>query len=261
MMVKLEFNQIGQIVPLFEGYTDTLLWSCLQGIMGDAWADSSTSPICAQIITADFCYFAGDSSSPEAFLLVKNIPASFPGKAILMIPENEEWGALIEQAYANRFSKFTRYALKKEKGIFDTGKLKAYIDKLPDEYTLKPVDEQLYRLTMKEEWSSDLCSQFHTYEDFRKLGLGYIVLHEGVPVSGASSYTVYSEGIEIQVDTKKEYRHKGLATVCASALILECLDRGLYPSWDAANKVSAALAEKLGYHFDREYTAYQIDLL
>lgn len=33
---------------------------------------------------------------------------------------------------------------------------------------------------------------------------------------------------------------------------------GLYPSWDAANRESVALAEKLSYHFDREYTAYQV---
>ena len=32
----------------------------------------------------------------------------------------------------------------------------------------------------------------------------------------------------------------------------------MYPSWDAQNPASAALAEKLGYHFDKEYTAYEV---
>lgn len=41
-------------------------------------------------------------------------------------------------------------------------------------------------------------------------------------------------------------------------LILECLEEGLYPSWDAQNKWSVALAEKLGYHFSHEYVAYEI---
>jgi len=31
-----------------------------------------------------------------------------------------------------------------------------------------------------------------------------------------------------------------------------------YLSWDAHNKESKALAEKLGYRFDREYTSYEI---
>ena len=43
-------------------------------------------------------------------------------------------------------------------------------------------------------------------------------------------------------------------------LILECLERGWYPSWDAQNKESVALAEKLGYHFDYEYVAYEVYL-
>ncbi len=36
----------------------------------------------------------------------------------------------------------------------------------------------------------------------------------------------------------------------------ECLKKGLYPSWDARNKDSVALSEKLGYHFDKKYTTF-----
>jgi hypothetical protein len=35
-MVKLEACQMQKIVPLFEDIQETLLWSCLQGFMGDA---------------------------------------------------------------------------------------------------------------------------------------------------------------------------------------------------------------------------------
>ena len=85
-----------------------------------------------------------------------------------------------------------------------------------------------------------------------------MIFHEGEPVAGASSYSSFDGGIEIEIDTKAEYRRRGLATACGAKLILECLDRGWYPSWDAQNPWSLALAEKLGYHFDREYTAYEI---
>ncbi|MBK1809116.1 GNAT family N-acetyltransferase [Clostridium sp. YIM B02505] len=50
----------------------------------------------------------------------------------------------------------------------------------------------------------------------------------------------------------------GLALACASKLILDCLERVIYPRWDAANLESVALAEKLGYHFDKEYIVYSI---
>ena len=59
------------------------------------------------------------------------------------------------------------------------------------------------------------------------------------------------------MDTREDERRKGLAMACCASLILACLDRKLYPSWDAHNKGSLALAEKLGYHFDKEYPTYE----
>ena len=60
------------------------------------------------------------------------------------------------------------------------------------------------------------------------------------------------------MDTREDHRRKGLALCCAAQLILSCLEKGKYPSWDAANRASVALAEKLGYHFDREYPALEV---
>lgn len=93
---------------------------------------------------------------------------------------------------------------------------------------------------------------------YQQLGLGVVICKDGIPVAGASSYSSYQGGIEIEIDTKEEYRRKGLAYCSAAKLILECLDRDLYPSWDAQNPWSVALAEKLGYHFSHEYIAFEV---
>ena len=85
-----------------------------------------------------------------------------------------------------------------------------------------------------------------------------MVVKNGEIVSGASSYTRYREGIEIEVDTVETERRKHLALIVCSALILKCLNEDLYPSWDAQNMASVRLAEKLGYQFDHEYTAYEV---
>lgn len=82
------------------------------------------------------------------------------------------------------------------------------------------------------------------------------VLCGGELVAGASSYAVYRDGIEIEIDTRPDQRGKGLATACGARLILDCLDRGLYPSWDAHDKRSAHLAQKLGYRLAGAYRAY-----
>jgi hypothetical protein len=48
---------------------------------------------------------------------------------------------------------------------------------------------------------------------------------------------------------------KGVET-CSQCTNYPC--ERISPRWDAANMESVALAEKLGYHFDKEYQAYSI---
>ena len=253
-MYQLKKEEMYKIAPLFEGYHDTLIWSCLQGYMGRAWIDEEDFPTSAQVITGDFCFYAGRPKLE----LVMNIPEDYPSDYLLVIPPDSEWANLLEQVYKEGCHKFMRYSIKKETDIFDKDKLRSYIEVLPAEYNIRRIEEDLYHQIMQEKWSKDLCSQFPTYQDYDNLGLGYVTLYQGMVVCGASSYTVYDKGIEIEIDTKEEYRRRGLALACASALILECLNRGMYPSWDAANKASVALAEKLGYHFDKEYVTYAV---
>ena len=73
----------------------------------------------------------------------------------------------------------------------------------------------------------DFVSAFGSKEKYLELGRGMFVLKSGRIVAGASSYTRYREGIEIEVETIEEERKKGLA-------------------------------EKLGYEFDHEYTSYEV---
>ena len=79
------------------------------------------------------------------------------------------------------------------------------------------------------------------------------------PAAGASSYTIYDGGIEIEIDTRPDQRRQGLALACGAQLILTCLERRLFPNWDAHDLRSAALAEKLGYRMDHPYRAYLPD--
>jgi GNAT superfamily N-acetyltransferase len=199
-----------------------------------------------QIVLGDFCFFAG---KPCAELAAR-------AAAPILVPKDGAWSETIETVWGAQVERATRYAIKKEPGVFDTGCLARYAGSLPDPYTLRLFDREIYEVTLRESWSSDFCSQFGDYEDFGRRGIGVAVLFQGRPVAGASSYTVYSGGIEIEIDTKPEFRQKGLATACGARLILECLKRGLYPSWDAIDLRSVALAEKLGYHMDHPYPVY-----
>lgn len=177
---------------------------------------------------------------------------------MIMIPQNEFWKKTITDFYGKRATAIFRYATKKEPHIFDQDKLKEAVASLPKQYTLSMIDERLYQMCKAEAWSTDLVAQFSNYENYCKLGIGTVICKDNIIISGASSYSRYKEGIEIEIDTKEEYRRKGFAYVCGAKLILECLKRNLYPSWDAHNKASVALAEKLGYHYSHTYTAIEI---
>lgn len=253
-MESFKIKDTKKIEKLFEGCNDTLIWSCLQGCMGSAYVDNVDNPKSAEIIIADFSFFAG---KPNRNLILNNAD-NYKSDFMIMIPESKQWGSLIEDVFKEKAKKVKRYALKKEKNIFNTNKLKKIVEGVKEPFEVKMIDEETYNQIIKTPWAKDLCSQFKDYEDYKKRGIGIAILKKGVILSGASSYTVYNEGIEIEIDTRKDYRRKGLALACGAKLILSCIDKGLYPSWDAQNKGSLALAEKLGYHFDKEYTAYEV---
>ncbi len=256
-MDKVKIEQMQKIESFYDGWNDSPIWSCLEGCMGDAWADDITNPSAAQIIVGDFCYFAGDSKSSGAKDLVRNIPERHT-KILFMVPQNEGWSQLIEEIYSSNHERVIRYAIKNPPAQFDMDKLEKYIEQMPEGYYIRQIDEELYNMTSNEEFSEFFCYQFSTYEDYQKRGLGFAVMYGDEWVAGASSYSMYHGGIEIELGTKEEHRQKGLAIAVAARLILECVKRGLSPNWDAANKQSVRIAERLGYTFDQEYPTYVI---
>lgn len=235
---------------LFAGWEETLIWSCLQGVMGKIIVDDQNDPCSAAAIIGDFTFFAGELNEE---LTGYTVPGQ---KFMIMTPQNEGWSALIEKVWGEKAKRTERYAIRKEPDVFDREKLRSI--QPPAGYELRMIDEELYHQCLSESWSRDLVAQFADYETFRRMALGVAALKDGKITAGASTYSRYKEGIEIEIDTEISHRRKGLALACGAKLILACLERGLYPSWDAQNMGSVALAEKLGYHFDRAYPVYEI---
>lgn len=243
-----------KIKRLFGDWQETMVWSCLQNVMGHLYTDNLEAPESVMAILGDFCFFAGKPNKE----IVATKPDWCKQDFIIMTAREEEWFDLIERTYGVNAKRVTRYAIRKEPDVFDKDKLQEIVGSLDQKYTIRKIDEPLYDACKEEGWSKDLVSVYNGYEEYKKLGSGFVILDGTRIVSGASSYSSYLNGIEIEVDTRQEYRRKGLASVCSARLILECLERGLYPSWDAQNLWSVALSEKLGYHFDHAYPAYEI---
>ncbi|HEL1634694.1 TPA: GNAT family N-acetyltransferase [Streptococcus suis] len=244
-------EQMRQIARLFGDWPETIIWTCLEGAMGDIYVDDSQSPQSVLALYGRQSFFGFLAGQPHRDLL-----KICEEKDVIMVPQTQAWSDLIEETYPDGVYSFTRYATKKNT-VFDRGALQEMVDDLPESFDMKLVDRNLYEACLVEEWSRDLVGNYIDVEQFLDLGLGYVILHKGQVVSGASSYASYSAGIEIEVDTREDYRGLGLAKACAAQLILACLDRGLYPSWDAHTLTSLKLAEKLGYQLDKPYRAYE----
>ena len=240
-----------KVESLFAGWDETLIWSCLQGVMGSLYGNSQEDPDAAAACLGDFAFFAGNPDRELLEWICGEINAPK-----LLVPGSSAWSALMESTFGNRLLKTRRYRILKGGEHFDVEALEANVRRLPEEMEIVPIGKDLYEELKIESWSADFVAQFNTYEEFEELGLGFVVLLDRVPVSGASSYSRYREGIEIEVDTRDDYRRRGLAAASASRLILECLERGLYPSWDAASEISARFAEKLGYVRGEPYDCY-----
>ena len=243
-----ELKETEKVLHLFDGWQETLIYSCLQKVMGKVFVTDPESLESAMAFVGCFAFYAGKPDQE----LVRNKPDGF----VIMVPQNEAWEACIEACFPDA-KKVTRYAIKKDTR-FDREFLKSLVKGLPAGYELKEIDEKLYDMCLPDPVTRDFVSAFGSKENFLKIGRGMVILKSGRIVAGASSYTRYREGIEIEVDTVEEERRKGLAQVVCAALILRCLEEGLYPSWDAQNLNSVHLAEKLGYEPDHAYTAYEV---
>lgn len=231
--------------PLFGQWPAAILLSCLQGVMGAVYGDDDTTPRSAMACLGDFCFFGG---TPCGELAALGPPEGEP----LLIPQNEAWADTLRAVWGQRATPHTRYATRKDT-VFDTAALTAAAGNLPPGDSLHAMDAPLYQQCQSAAWSRDLVANFPHAAAYSALGLGQVVLHRGRLVAGASSYAVYRDGIEIEIDTHPDFRRRGLARACGAALILSCLEQGRYPSWDAHDLRSIALAERLGYRLSHPY--------
>ncbi|MFJ8414668.1 GNAT family N-acetyltransferase [Bacillus paramycoides] len=255
MIYEADNNVREKLVSMFENIDSTIVLSYLQGHMGNAWVDNLENPTVAQITVGIFVFYAGDPNAEEAEELLYNLP-----DFTLAIVDSDEWKHRIETVHKGSIEKIQRFRFSKNPEDLDRVHIQKLLSTLPEEYEIKKIDKDIAKASSFHELSEDFISQFDSIDDFIDRGVGYAILHKGQVVSAATSFSIYDVGIEIEIASHPNHRRKGLATVVASVLILDCLDRGKYPSWDGANSESVKLAKKLGYTFKESYDTYFIDI-
>lgn len=245
-----------QSAPLFAHWMEMMIVSALEGSMGNVWT-LEQAPGGALVECADFL-FLSSRSTRSAESLLRAWKQERAGRYAILVARDPALSALAPAVFGGDASPTRRYAFHKGGEDFDRSRLARFADAAPPEVRVCPFDRETYRMAMAAPWSRSFCEQFRSEEDFLARGLGMAAVCNGELVGGASSYICWSGGIELQVETRRDMRRQGIALACCARLILRCLDRGLYPSWDAANPESAALAARLGYRIAGPYDAWEL---
>ena len=250
-------TSIGQnIKALFECFDDSMIQSCFEGVYGELWCDGGSEPQTAVIVSGDFHYLAGKPAyADEVMAFAKDKPHA------VFVPGCDEWFGLLSGECGDRLKKVGRYHMRAPQGGFDREKLAEILKgtqlfRLAD-MQLCAIGKEEFEQCLASDWAYSFVSNFSDYNEFEEHGFGFVVKHGGSIVSGTSTYCYYSRGVEVEVSTAPQYRMKGLARITAARFIVECIDRGLAPNWDARNMASVKIARKLGFALHDTYTAYE----
>ncbi len=78
-MIKVKREQMNHIAHLFKEFEDSMVISCLQGHMGNAYAETPDHPKAALIVSGEYSFFAGGANSEDAVIIcTREQPGSRP---------------------------------------------------------------------------------------------------------------------------------------------------------------------------------------
>jgi len=244
MIEKVENKDLEKLRNLFKDIRFYMGNSVLDGTMGEAYTDNISNPNFAILIVRKYCFMSGNIGKEDLHKLIDN-----KLKQYIIIPSNSLKN-VIEEIFKDNINKLERYSIKKNP-IFDKQKLQKYIEKVPEEYHIQSIDNNIAKKIKEEKF-------INITDNYEKNGIGYCCIYNDEIIGVASSNIFYKDGIEVNIKVKDEYRRRGIATALASKLILKCLEENKAISWDAANLWSVSLAEKLGFEYDSTYNIYAL---
>lgn len=240
-IVRLHRNEYDNIKSLFK---DTPLgWDVIFNASFDygfILADNVEQPNTALSFMSGCVIYGGDASHPSAKDLIRSMEVQ---PAILSYPKG--WAALIMDEYKEKAKLETRYylpfaALNKERLLsVDLSTNNGYrIERINGQFAEKLKDE------IGEEYQ---IYHYSSLKDFAEKGCGFCITKGSEICSAAAAFLRSGNKIQIQVNTKQQYRQQGMAAKTCACMLRYCLENGISADWDAANTISRDLALKLGY--------------
>lgn len=224
-----------------------------EGSMGEILVDDLENPQTAILSIPEFkVTFLGGEAKLD---LVEEYIKDLPFFTTVMFG-SDGWPQILKTVHTKKWLTMPRFPFSSES--LDPKHLLGLKTRISDEYRIEKIDQAIAEQIMgeKNKLTGDQLFGFESPEDFIERGIGYCIFSGEEMVSIAAAGAVCKKGIEIQVNTLSEHEGQGLGTAVSAALIIDCLEQGIDPNWDAATEVSAGLAKKLGYTPKERYLVY-----
>jgi RimJ/RimL family protein N-acetyltransferase len=234
-------------IPRLDLAVDCILDETMCSVQVDDPNDPKSLCIQMQI----FWYFAGDPRTEWSQRMIAQIP---PYDFIM--PSAAGWLEEIREMYGEKLQPYTRFSFSAESLSRD--RLTQLWETSPHKNLVYPMDLESIEILSS---SPDTCFGIETFQssqDFLDRGFGFVAKRDGQILGHAYSTLISKKGMEVSIWVTERQRQRGMATTLASRLLLESMDRGLEPHWDAANGESVKLAKKLGYNFTGIYDAHYV---
>jgi hypothetical protein len=233
--------------PFFDAYTElrVLIDSVLDGQMGRAFVDDPDRQRAAMLRVGEFAALSGEPAAASSLLDDLEIDDA------LVIPLGEQWQAAIVHLRGRGIQ-----SVKFEMDTFNADglsvqQLERLATGLPEGYAWHSLDARHALRCGPDLWPNRIAI-FDSLDHFQRIGFGACALSGEDLVCAASSYAVSDTQVEIAMGTRRDHRQRGLAVPIAARCLLMALERGLEPSWNAANPASTRIALRLGF---RQQTA------
>lgn len=238
-------------MELFKTWKKYMVLYGLNSQIGTVYRNSDRTTIFYDI--GNFLYLAGELDSRFWEDFVRQYGLDYK----IIISEDTKWQDFLHQQVG--LISFTRYSFK-DKANFQVEFLNDLVSQLEKGCNIVPIDNRIYDCFSEEEWSQDLQGDFESYQDFTlKGGFGFVILKNKELIAGISSGLVYHGSVEVEVATRPNEQGNGFAKKLGAAMILESLNRDMFPLWDAHNEASKKVAEFLGYELVEPYEAFELE--
>lgn len=232
-------------MELFKTWKKYMVLYGLKSQIGTVYRNGDRTTIFYDI--GNFLYLAGELDSRFWEDFVRQYGLDYK----IIISEDTKWQDFLHRQVG--LISFTRYSFK-DKANFQVEFLNDLVTQLEEDYNLVPIDNRIYNCLSDEEWSQDLQGDFAL-----KGGFGFVILKNNEVIAGISSGLVYREAVEVEVATRPDKQGNGFAKKLGAAMILESLNRDMFPLWDAHNEASKKVAEFLGYELVEPYEAFELE--